>query len=79
MLVLSRFPDEKIVIGDDIVVTIVDIRQGGRVRVGIEAPAHVRVDREEVRRAIEREAAAGRTTMRPGDNPPLRRRLEGKD
>ncbi len=47
MLVLSRQRDETIVIGDDIEVTIVDIR-GGKVRLGINAPKGVPVHRKEV-------------------------------
>ena len=54
MLVLSRELDESIVIGDNIVVTIVDIR-GDKVRLGIEAPAEVPVHRQEVYEAIQRE------------------------
>jgi carbon storage regulator len=54
MLVLNRRRDERIMIGDDIVVEVVEIR-GEMVRLGIEAPREVRVDREEVRRRIERE------------------------
>jgi carbon storage regulator len=51
MLVLSRKRDEKIVIGEDIVITVVEIR-GDKVRLGIEAPAHVPVHRAEVHAAI---------------------------
>jgi carbon storage regulator len=47
MLVLSRKRDEQIIIGQDIVVTIVEIR-GDKVRLGIEAPSHVPVHRQEV-------------------------------
>jgi carbon storage regulator len=54
MLVLSRHRDESIVIGDDIVVTIVDIR-GDKVRLGIQAPTHVSVHRQEIYDAIQRE------------------------
>lgn len=54
MLVLSRHRDESIMIGDDIVVTIVDIR-GDKVRLGIQAPQHVPVHRQEVYEAIQRE------------------------
>jgi carbon storage regulator len=54
MLVLSRYRDESIYIGDDIVVTIVDIR-GDRVRIGIQAPPNVAVHRQEVYDAIIRE------------------------
>jgi len=47
MLVLTRRVGEKIVISDDICVTIVEV-SGDRVRVGVEAPKSVRVDRHEV-------------------------------
>jgi len=47
MLVLARQKDQSIVIGDDVVVTIVDIR-GDKVRLGIEAPREVSVHRKEI-------------------------------
>ncbi len=47
MLVLTRHIGEKIIINDDIQITVVAI-QGGKVRIGIQAPDRVRVDREEV-------------------------------
>jgi carbon storage regulator len=55
MLVLSRKRNETIVIGDDIVITVVEILPEGKVKVGIQAPRAVRVDRGEVRDRIERE------------------------
>ncbi len=54
MLVLSRQRDESIIIGDNIVITIVDIR-GDKVRLGIEAPTEIPVHRQEVYEAIQRE------------------------
>ncbi len=57
MLVLSRQRDETIMIGDDIEITIVDIR-GEKVRLGINAPPHVPVHRKEVYEAIKREKRA---------------------
>ncbi len=54
MLVLSRKRDEIIMIGDDIEVTIIDIR-GDKVRLGITAAATIPVHRKEVWRAIQRE------------------------
>lgn len=56
MLVLSRQRDESIVIGDHIVITVVDIR-GDKVRLGVEAPKEVPVHRQEVYEAIQRENA----------------------
>ncbi len=54
MLVLSRQRDETIMIGDDIEITVVDIR-GDKVRLGITAPATIPVHRKEVYEAIQRE------------------------
>jgi carbon storage regulator len=55
MLVLSRKQDEKIIIGDAITIMVVSI-QGDKVRLGIEAPKHVSVHREEVYRAIQKDS-----------------------
>lgn len=54
MLVLSRHRDESIIINDNIVVTIVDIR-GDKVRLGIQAPTNIPVHRQEIYDAIQRE------------------------
>lgn len=54
MLVLSRQRDETIMIGDDIEITVVDIR-GDKVRLGINAPARIAVHRKEVYEAIRQE------------------------
>lgn len=54
MLVLSRKVGESILIGNDIVITVVAYR-GDKVRLGIKAPSDVRVDREEIREIIDRE------------------------
>lgn len=54
MLVLSRQRDESIMIGDNVQVTIVDIR-GDKVRLGIVAPNEIPVHRKEVYDAIQRE------------------------
>jgi carbon storage regulator len=57
-LVLSRKRNEKILIGDDISIMIVDIR-GDQVQVGIDAPRNIRVDREEVAIEIASEIPQG--------------------
>ena len=51
MLVLTRKPGEKILIGDDIVITVLDTR-GDSVRIGIDAPRGVKIQRDEVLRAV---------------------------
>lgn len=54
MLVLSRKRNEAIVIGNDIRLVIVAI-QGDKVRLGIEAPKNVQVDRDEIHQAKQRD------------------------
>ena len=56
MLVLSRQKDESIIIGDDVEITIVDVR-GDKVRLGINAPREISVHRKEIYEAIQREKA----------------------
>ncbi|MCU1637294.1 MAG: carbon storage regulator [Cryobacterium sp.] len=51
MLVLTRKPGEKILLGDDIIVTVLDAR-GDSIRIGIDAPRGVRIQRDEVVRAV---------------------------
>ena len=65
MLVLSRQRDETIMIGDDIEVTVVDIR-GDKVRLGINAPREISVHRKEVYDAIRRENRAA-AQVKPED------------
>lgn len=72
MLVLNRHRDESIIIGDDIVITVVDIR-GDKVRLGINAPIEMPVHRQEVYEAIQRENR--RVSQEPsptarGESPP---------
>ncbi|GEM_PF-316193 len=90
MLVLSRQRDETIMIGDDIEITIVDIR-GDKVRLGITAPATIPVHRKEVYDVIQREnreaarvkmqdlgtlpqTPAGRSSVPPGLPRPMPKR-----
>jgi len=61
MLVLSRHKDEKIRVGHDIVITVIDIR-GDKVRIGVDAPQDVPVHRQEVYAAIARNTNALPTT-----------------
>lgn len=79
MLVLTRRPGESIMVGDDVVVTVLDVR-GDVVRLGIKAPRSVQVHREEVYRELQRvnrEAASPSDSavealtrmLHPGDGP----------
>jgi len=66
MLILSRKVDEKVIIGDDIKISIIEIR-GDQVRIGIDAPKKVKVFRQEVYDAIkaENKAASKSATVIP--------------
>jgi carbon storage regulator len=57
MLILSRKINEKIMIGDDIIVSIIEVRND-QVRIGIDAPKNVKVFRQEVYDAIKEENKA---------------------
>ena len=61
MLVLSRKRGESIVIGDDIQITVVEIR-GDKVKLGLVGPNHVPIHREEVFRRIQGELASSCTS-----------------
>jgi carbon storage regulator len=52
MLVLTRKPGEKIMIGDDIVITFLESRGGDGIRIGIDAPRHLEIKREEISKAV---------------------------
>lgn len=54
MLILSRKLGERIVIGDDVVISVVEVR-GDQVKLGIEAPRNVKVFRQEVFNSIQQE------------------------
>lgn len=60
MLVLSRKRNESVVINDQIVVTVIDVR-GDKVRLGIQAPRDVPIHRSEVMAAIQRAQSVGTT------------------
>ncbi|MEX0818908.1 MAG: carbon storage regulator CsrA [Pirellulaceae bacterium] len=65
MLVLSRKKNEQIVIGDNVVITIVDVR-GDKVRIGIQAPPEVPVHRHEIYLALQQATEA---TPSPSNEP----------
>ncbi|MBR1640527.1 MAG: carbon storage regulator CsrA [Treponema sp.] len=66
MLILSRKIDEKIKIGDEITITIIDVH-GDQVKIGVEAPKNVKVFRQEVFDAIQTENKAA-VASGDGDN-----------
>ena len=57
MLILSRKVNEKVMIGDDISISIIEVR-GDQVRIGVDAPRNVKVYRQEVYDAIKAENKA---------------------
>ncbi len=71
MLVLSRRHNETIMIGDNIEITVLDVR-GGKVRLGIDAPTDVPVYRKELYDAIKREKTISAQTQSPHDQSELR-------
>ncbi len=78
MLVLSRKPDEKIFVGDDIILTVLQIR-GGNIRIGIEAPREMTIIRDELSKAPAPERASRTAKPRQGQKDrgktPLGRRV----
>ena len=67
MLVLSRRKDESIIIGDNVEITIVDIR-GKKVLLGITAPKDIAAHRREVYEAIQHEKEIQKTNKSKGSN-----------
>lgn len=69
MLIITRRAGEKVMIGDDIVVHVIEI-VGNSVRVGIEAPRSVPVYREEIWNAVREENRAAASQTPESVNPP---------
>ncbi len=78
MLILSRKKDESIVIGDNITISVVDIK-GDQVKLGISAPGDVKVFRQEVYKAIQEENRAAAAVSSIPDNLPLDKLFKKKD
>ena len=68
MLIITRRPGEKIMIGDDVVVEVIEV-SGSNVRIGIAAPKSVPVYREEIWTAVKEENAAAAATPSDVDLP----------
>lgn len=56
MLILERMPRERILVGDDIVITVLGCAPSGRTILGFDAPKSIKIDREELR--INKEASS---------------------
>jgi carbon storage regulator len=56
MLILTRRPQEAIRVGNDVTITVLGV-EGGKVRIGITAPRHITVDRQEVYERKQREVS----------------------
>jgi carbon storage regulator len=68
MLILTRRVGETVMIGDDVTITVLGVK-GNQVRVGINAPKHVAVHREEIYERIKREQQAGGSEGGSPDEP----------
>ena len=64
MLVLTRRAGESVIVGDDVVITVLEVR-GDVIRLGVQAPRSVQVHREEVYRELQR---ANREAASPSDS-----------
>jgi len=64
MLILTRRVGETVMIGDDVTITVLGVK-GNQVRVGINAPKHIAVHREEIYERIKREQQSEEVTEQP--------------
>ena len=64
MLILTRRVGESLIIGDDVTVTVLGVK-GNQVRIGVDAPKHVSVHREEIYERIQKEKQGESTEQEP--------------
>jgi carbon storage regulator len=69
MLILTRRVEEKVIIGDEVTVTVLAAK-GGCVRLGIDAPRKIPVHREEIYRRMKQEEAGGRGRVIAAESTP---------
>ena len=69
MLILTRRVGETLIIGDDVIITVLGIK-GNQVRIGINAPKDVSVHREEIYQRIQQEKNTTTTTTTPSTDAP---------
>ena len=74
MLILTRRVGESVVIGEDVTVTVLGVK-GNQVRIGINAPKHVAVHREEIFERIKNGRAQGDGAGNESDTPNTRESL----
>lgn len=78
MLVITRKAGERLLIGDDVVVTVVEVRSDNSIRIGIDAPRSIRVLRQEIAEAVAAENLAA-TSAKDGDGSELAGLLQRAD
>jgi carbon storage regulator len=81
MLVLGRKIDESVMIGDEIVITVLAV-EGDRIKIGIQAPPHLRIWRQELYESVKQENLRAATLPGPAGGEllsSLRNLLEKKD
>jgi carbon storage regulator len=78
MLIITRRPGEKIMLGDDTVIEVIEV-SGSSVRIGIDAPRSIPVYREEIWRSVKEENAAAAqsdASVLPSDLPVTKQRKD---
>src|SRR6516162_10231541 len=78
MLILTRRVGETVMIGDDVTITVLGVK-GNQVRVGINAPKHVAVHREEIYERIKREQQSDEVEEKPNRRSARRREVERRE